>query len=129
MNMLKIVKSMLLVGILSVIVVGGLIAQPQQRMRMSPEDRVKALKDSLSLDSTQVAKVLAIYKWQQDEGAKLREASQGDFASMRTAMTDLNTKTDDKIKGVLTDAQKKKYEEMIKNRPVRGPGMGGPRGN
>ena len=128
MNIQRTMKSLLLIGILSAIVVGGLIAQPQQRMRMSPEDRVKALKDSLSLDSTQVAKVLAIYKWQQDEGAKLREASQGDFASMRTAMTDLNTKTDDKIKGVLTDAQKKKYEEMLKNRPVRGGGMG-PRGN
>jgi hypothetical protein len=128
MNIYQTVKSFLLIGILSAIVVSGLIAQPQQRMRMSPEDRVKALKDSLSLDSTQVTKVLAIYKWQQDEGAKLREASQGDFASMRTAMQDLNAKSDEKIKGVLTDVQKKKYEEMIKNRPVRGGGMG-PRGN
>jgi hypothetical protein len=128
MNIHQTVKSFLLIGILSAIVASGLIAQPQQRMRMSPEDRVKALKDSLSLDSTQVTKVLAIYKWQQDEGAKLREASQGDFASMRTAMQDLNAKSDEKIKGVLTDAQKKKYEEMMKNRPVRGGGMG-PRGN
>lgn len=128
MNIHQTIKSLLLIGILSAIVVSGLIAQPQQRMRMSPEDRVKALKDSLALDTTQVAKVLAIYKWQQDEGAKLREANQGDFASMRTAMTDLNTKTDEKIKGVLTDTQKKKYEEMMKNRPMRGPGMG-PRGN
>jgi len=101
-------------------------AQRMQRMRMSPEDRAKMLADSLSLDSTQTASVIAIFKDQQEQMAKIREQHQGDFEGMREAMTEVRTKTDDKILAILTEPQKAKYQEMMKNRPTGR--MGGPRG-
>ncbi len=129
MNTKQIVKLILVVGILTVMVASVLTAQGMgmQRMRMSPEQQAAVLKDSLGLDSAQTAKIATIYKEQQDEMAKIREENQGDFQAMRDAMGPLMTKTQDKIKAVLTDAQKTKYEEMLKNRPMGR--MRGGRGN
>lgn len=127
MNTKQIVKLALVMGILTLMVASVMNAQGQQRMRMTPEQQATVLKDSLSLDSTQTAKITAIYKDQQDQVAKLREESGGDFQAMRDAMTGLRTKTEEKIKAVLTDTQKTKYEQMLKNRPMGR--MGGGRGN
>ncbi len=127
MNTRQIVKLVLVLGILTVMVAGVLSAQGMQRMRMSPEQQAAVLKDSLSLDSAQTSKITAIYKNQQDEMAKIREQNQGDFQAMRDAMGPLMTKTQDSIKAVLTDTQKAKYEEMLKNRPMGR--MRGGRGN
>lgn len=118
---LALIASMLLLTIASVS-----NAQRMQGMRMSPEERAKVLADSLALDSTQTAQVTAILQEQQEQMGKIREEHQGDFEAMRGAMTELRTKTDDKIIAILTDAQKTKYQEMIKNRPMGR--MGGPRG-
>ncbi len=119
MNTKQTLKLILVLGILTLTVASVLSAQGMgQRMRMSPEQQATVLKDSLGLDSTQTAKITTIYKEQQDEIAKIRDANQGDFEAMRTAMTEMRTKTDNKIKAVLTDAQKTKYEEMLKNRPM-----------
>lgn len=112
--------------LLGVVTASAQRMERMQRMRMSPEDRAKVLADSLALDSTQTAQVVAIYKDQQDAMQKVREDNQGDFDAMRAAMTDLRTKTEEKIKAVLNDTQKAKYEEMLKNRPMGG--MRGPRG-
>ena len=101
-------------------------AQQMQRMRMSPEERAKVLADSLTLDSAQTAQVVAIYTDQQAQMGKIRDDHQGDFEGMRGAMMELRTKTDDNIMAILTDAQKTKFQEMIKNRPMGR--MGGPRG-
>jgi hypothetical protein len=121
-------KLVLLLGILTLMVASVLSAQGMgQRMRMSPEQQATVLKDSLGLDSAQTAKVTAIYKDQQDQMAKIRDTNQGDFQAMRDAMTGLRTKTEEKIKAVLTDAQKTKYEQMLKNRPMGRMGRG--RGN
>ncbi len=97
-----------------------------QGMRMSPEERAKILADSLALDSAQTAQVVAVYTDQQTQMKSIREEHQGNFEEMRGAMTDLRTKTDDKIMGILNDTQKAKFQEMIKNRPMGR--MGGPRG-
>jgi len=120
----QVVKLALAVSVLTLMSLSTASAQRMQRMRMSPEDRAKVLADSLALDSVQTAQVVAIYKDQQDAMQKIREDNQGDFEAMRGAMMDLRTKTDDKIKAVLNDTQKAKYEEMLKNRP-----MGGMRGS
>ncbi len=129
MNTKQLLKLILVVGIPTLTVASVLSAQGMgmQRMRMSPEQQATVLKDSLGLDSTQTAKITAIYTDQQNEMAKIRDAHQGDFDGMRSAMTEMRTKTEDKIKAVLTDAQKTKYEEMLKNRPMGRMGRG--RGN
>lgn len=122
----QIVKLLFAVGMLAVMITALSNAQRMQGMRMSPEERAKMLTDSLALDSTQTAQVKAIFKDQQASMDKIREDSQGDRETMREAMMDLRKKTDDKIMAILTDAQKTKYQDMIKNRPMGR--MGGPRG-
>ena len=84
--------------------------------RMSVEDRVKALKDSLKLTAAQTSKITKILEDQREEMTAAREENRGDRDAMRAVMQDMMKKTDDKIKGVLNADQAKKYEEMIKNR-------------
>jgi Spy/CpxP family protein refolding chaperone len=85
------------------------------------------LKDLLGLTPDQVQKLDDI---QNDMRAQMREMrnSGGDF---RTLMQDIMTKVRDKIRGLLTDAQKPKFEEWVKQQEERmrngGPG-GGPGG-
>ncbi len=119
-------KLALVAGVLMATIVSVSHAQRMQGMRMSPDERAKILADSLALDSTQTAQVSAIYADQQEQMGKIREEHQGDFEGMRGAMMDLRTKTDDKIMAILSDAQKTKFQELIKNRPMGR--MGGPRG-
>ncbi len=119
-------KLALVAGVLMATIVSVSPAQRMQGMRMSPDERAKILADSLALDSTQTAQVSAIYADQQEQMGKIREEHQGDFEGMRGAMMDLRTKTDDKIMAILSDAQKTKFQELIKNRPMGR--MGGPRG-
>jgi Spy/CpxP family protein refolding chaperone len=124
MKIKGIMKLVFAVGVLTFVIAAASNAQRTQRM--TPEERAKMLADSLALDSTQTAQVVTILKDQQDAMGKIREDKQGDFDAMRGAMTDLRKKTDDKIMGILTENQKAKYQDMIKNRPVGR--MGGPRG-
>jgi Spy/CpxP family protein refolding chaperone len=126
MKIRQIMKLLFAVGMFTVMITALSNAQRMQGMRMSPEERAKALTDSLALDSTQTAQVIAIFKDQQAAMDKVREDSQGDREAMRGAMMDLRKKADDKIMVILTDAQKTKYQDMIKNRPMSR--MGGPRG-
>lgn len=124
----RFVKLTVTVGVLMLMAAMTASAQRMQRMRFSPEAQAKMLTDSLALDSTQTARVTAILTDQQASMQNIREDNQGDFDAMRGAMTDLRTKTQDKIKAVLSDTQKAKYEEMLKNRPMsrmRGPRGGG----
>ncbi len=131
MNTRQTVKLVFVVSILTLVVASVLSAQGMgmQRMRMTPEQQATVLKDSLGLDSAQTAKVTDIYKQADEERAKIREANQGDFQAMRDAMMDLMKKTDDKITAVLTDAQKTKFQEMMKNRQMGRMGGGRRGGN
>jgi hypothetical protein len=101
----------------SLVIVAGLSAQG---MRISPEDRAKMLKDSLALDKSQTEKVTAIYKESQDAIMNAFQSASGDREAMRGTMQEITKRTDEKIKALLNETQKKKYDEMIKNRPQRG---------
>jgi len=106
---------------LTVLMITGLtISSRAQMMRMSPEERGKALKDSLALDSVQTAKAVEVFKESQKAMQDAFQNAAGDREAMRATMTEITKKADGKIRAFLTDAQKKKYEEMIKNRPARG---------
>ncbi len=109
--------------LLSMILVFGVVTAGAQGMRMSPEDRAKALKDSLALDSTQTAKVTAIYKESQAAVMDAMQNGTGDRDAMRATMMEITKKADDKVKALLNAEQKKKFDEMVKNRPARGPRM------
>ncbi len=90
-----------------------------QPMRMSAEDRVKALKDTLSLSDEQAAKITEIYKESDAERQKIFEESQGDRTQMRDAMMKLMESTNSKIDSLLTPEQQKKFEEYNKARRSR----------
>jgi len=86
-------------------------AQPQ---RMSVEDRVKILTDSLQLSADQAKKITTILEDQREEMSTLRDQNKGDRDAMRSAMQDAMKKSDEKIKAVLTEEQAKHYDAMQK---------------
>jgi protein CpxP len=93
------------------------------RGRRTPEQQVTRLKEQLTLTDDQSAKVLAIYTAQSKVMDSLRTAANGDFQSMRPAMTALNKKTSEKILPILTPEQatayKKQLEEQAKAMAAR----------
>ncbi len=117
-SVLKVVRSVGSIVVLMLVLAA--IASAQGMRRMSPEDRAAMLKDSLALDSAQTAKVVKIYKDAQVQMQDAFQSNQGDREAIRAAMQEIGKKTDESIKAVLTDAQKAKYEQMLKNRPMRG---------
>ena len=96
--------------------------QGMQGMRMSVDDRVKMLNDSLSLTKVQADSVRKIYVQADSDRAKLFEKSGGDRSAMREAMQAMRDGIDKKIEALLTDEQKPKYARIKSQRR----GMGGP---
>ncbi len=90
-----------------------------QRMRMTVEEQVKILTDSLKLSDEQVSKITKILEDQREEMTTAMGENRGDREAMRTVMQDLMKKTDEKMKAELTKEQAKKYESMMKARRDR----------
>ena len=90
-----------------------------QPMRMSTEERVKILKDTLKLSNEQAAKVTTILDQQSKEMTTVFEKYSDNRDSMRTAMQEVMQKSDKKIISVLTKDQAKKYEVIQKERRER----------
>jgi Spy/CpxP family protein refolding chaperone len=85
----------------------------------SPEERVKQLKDSLSLSDEQTAKVKTIFEHQQQEMMAAREKAGDDREAMRSAMTEIRTKSDKAILEILNEKQKAKYTKMQEEQQKR----------
>ena len=113
---MKRIQTILLVALLALIV--GTTASMAQGMRMTAEDRVKQLKDSLGLNDKQTEQITAIYKELGAQRQALQDSIQ-DRGAMRDAMRSLMAKSDEKVKAVLTTEQKEKFEAMIKAREAR----------
>jgi periplasmic protein CpxP/Spy len=88
-------------------------AQPQ---RMSVEDRVKILKDSLKLSDDQSAKITEILEDQREEMTTAMKDIHDNRDSMQTIRQEIMKKTNEQIKSVLTESQAKKYDALLKNR-------------
>ena len=105
-----------------VLVVLSLLSSPAlfaQGMRITPEERADTLKARLSLTDKQTEQVVKIYKDQQLDFEKARNASAGDREAMRAAMLKIMQKTDASIEKLLDEKQMKKYEEFKKERMER----------
>lgn len=113
---MKHIQTILLISLLTLIV--GTTTSMAQGMRMTPEERVKQLKDSLSLNDKQTEQITAIYKELGAQRQALQDSIQ-DRSAMREAMRGLMAKSDEKVKAVLTTEQKEKFEAMIKAREAR----------
>ena len=93
-------------------------ASAQGMMRATPEERAKALKDSLGLNDDQSGSIIAIFKSMGEKRQAMMD-SLDDRDARRAAMMKLMSETDQKIEALLTPDQKDKYEVMKKEREAR----------
>lgn len=86
----------------------------------SPAERAKteatALKTELSLTDEQYQKVYDIMTTHNPKGKPSQNASEDEREAMRTQMEAERTEQETKIKTLLTDAQKNKYDNYLANR-------------
>jgi protein CpxP len=96
------------------------------RKMQTPEERAtkrtEQLTKKLNLTADQQTKVKAIFLDQATAMSKLREENKGDRDGAMAKMKAAGEDTDAKLGAVLTDDQKKTYEEMKANMKKRGPG-------
>jgi Spy/CpxP family protein refolding chaperone len=99
---------------------GGDPAQMLQR-------QTDALMQGITLDDAQKAKVDTISKAMVVEQAKLRESMMagGDRQAMMAKTQEMTAKFRADLRAVLTDEQKAKFDENVKNMPAGGRGRGG----
>ena len=119
-HMLAIIKRMYsgLVLVIGITVLFSTLVQAQPQ-RMSVEDRVKILKDSLKLSDEQSSKITKILEDQREEMTTAMTENQGDRDAMRSVMQGLMKKSDDKIKAILSKNQAKKYDKIVQERRAR----------
>jgi Spy/CpxP family protein refolding chaperone len=79
-------------------------AQP----RMSPQERVKALTEKLSLTKDQAAQIEKIYIQAQDQMKKMNADNKSDRTAMRKMMED----TQIQVNNVLDDKQKVEFKKL-----------------
>jgi Spy/CpxP family protein refolding chaperone len=79
-------------------------AQP----RMSPQERVKALTERLSLTKDQAAQIEKIYIQSQDQMKKMNDEGKSDRSAFRKMMED----TQAQVEKVLDDKQKAEFKKM-----------------
>ena len=97
----------------------------QGMRRMSPEQRVERMAKDLGLNAGQKTKILAIYKASSAEGQKIFQDQKMTREQKMKAFEKFRTENTKKIKAVLTPAQVKKFDEIQKQRRMRGPGSPG----
>lgn len=102
---------------IALFVTGGVFAQ--QRQRMTPEERAKSqtenLVKELGLTKEQKDKVHEIYlKYAQQPRPQRDSNSNSDRKTLMAEMQKQQLKRDSTIKVLLTDDQKKKYDELQK---------------
>jgi hypothetical protein len=104
--------------ILLSLTVGVLQASAQPR-RMSVDERVAMLKDTLHLSASQADTVRSIYTAADKEVQAAFTAAGEDRAAMRETMGKIREKTDKQIEAVLTAEQKNTYIELRKAQDLR----------
>ena len=83
------------------------------------EQQMERMTTTLTLTDEQKPKVKAVLEGQQKKMQEIRDEADQD--TRRTKMQDLRKETETKMKGILTDEQLKKYQEMSQRRGKKGP--------
>lgn len=102
--------------VITLIVSPSLFSQPMMR---TPAERAQQLKERLDLSEEQTIAVEIIFEERQKEAAAKMDSLRGDREAMRSFMMAQMEKTDKEIEELLTPEQKKKYEELKKERRER----------
>lgn len=99
-------------------------------MQMSPAERMARQKEQLFKDITltaaQSAKVDSIMLQagtKQQEAMMAARSGGGDMAAMRESMQKMNAERNEALKALLTDEQKKKFDENLAAMPQRRGGL------
>ena len=79
-----------------------------QQPRLSPQERVKALTERLSLTKDQAAQIEQIYVKAQDQMKQMNTEGKPDRSAMRKMMQDTQTQ----VTNVLDDKQKVEFQKM-----------------
>ncbi|MGD0905965.1 MAG: hypothetical protein ABSA96_00170 [Candidatus Acidiferrales bacterium] len=112
---------------------GGPRGEGGRRGPMSPDDRLKQMTKDFDLTADQQAKIKPVLVDQQKQMEDLRNNSSGDRQSMRGQMMKIQQDANDKIRALLDDKQKDKFDQMEKDRQDRMQnrrgGPGGPGGD
>lgn len=93
---------------------GGDQPQPQGQRRGMPsvDDQIKMMTDRLNLTADQQAKIKPILENQRTQAQALMKDDSLSQDDKRAKMRSLRDSTNSKIRDVLTDAQKKQFDEM-----------------
>ncbi len=89
------------------------------RRMPSVEDQTKDLATTLKLSDDQTKQVRVILQDQQDQRQKLMQDQSLSFEEKMPKMRELHETASGKIRALLTDDQKKQYDEMEKERQER----------
>jgi hypothetical protein len=94
------------------------------RMMQTPDQQLEALDKAVTLTSDQKPQIKTLLELDAKKRADLMAAQDPD---MRAKMTAMRTDEQTKIKAILTDDQKVKYDAYLASMPQRGgrPGGGG----
>ncbi len=105
-----------------------------QFFREARDNRLEELQKRLNLSDEQVSKIEPIMAAAREKMQELRQNSSGDRQEMRSGMQAIFQERDQKIKEILTDAQKAEYDKYLQEqreqmRQQRGQRPGGKRPN
>ncbi|MFD0765997.1 hypothetical protein ACFQZI_14130 [Mucilaginibacter lutimaris] len=90
-------------------------ANAQTRISTSdPVEKAKELQGKLKLTDKQTAKIAAIYQESAQKFEKIKTEQNGNNDKMLVAIRPLRATTIQKIKAVLTPAQKVRYDKLVK---------------
>jgi Spy/CpxP family protein refolding chaperone len=99
---------------------GGDQPQGQRRGTPSVDDQVKMLSDRLSLTADQQTKIKPILEDQRTQAQALRKDDSLSEDDRRNKMRTLRESTNSKIRDLLTDDQKKQFDDMQQQMRDRG---------
>lgn len=94
--------------------------------RMNPERQLEMMTKELNLTPDQVTQAKAINDDSRKQMMALRDDSSLDQDARRSKMMDIRKTSQTKIRGILTDEQKTKYDAMLTQMQARRGGGGAP---
>ena len=103
-------------SVLSLVMLWSCSSDEEPRRRLDPAQAAARMQEQLDLTDAQRDTVKALMEKFRQQIRELREASSGDRMEMREVMMELRAEQDEKIKAVLNDEQKEKYEEIQEER-------------
>ncbi|MHA3774734.1 hypothetical protein ACXR0O_24695 [Verrucomicrobiota bacterium sgz303538] len=98
--------------------------QGARRGQRTPEEQVKAMKETLKLSDEQAEKVKAVFAKNQEKMKALREDQSLSQEDRRTKMREMFQSIEEELKPILTPEQMTKWKEEREKRRAQRPGGG-----